>query len=160
MQWNDLHFHLAAMPSVPRSLRDPKTTNRANVNGTLNVLCAAKKPVLQRLCTLPLLRYMETYRRFRLKKACFRLRCHRTLLQSLPVNITVPVLLPLMAYQLFVCVILTYRPRQNPKLKNPAVIPGFIESIKQGKPPVIWQRSSNTRLYVCKRRCKCQYPCR
>jgi len=35
-------FHQAAIPSVPRSVRDPVSTNEANVTGTLNVLVAAK----------------------------------------------------------------------------------------------------------------------
>ncbi len=35
-------FHQAAIPSVPRSVNDPITSNEANVTGTLNVLVAAK----------------------------------------------------------------------------------------------------------------------
>ena len=38
----DLVIHLAALPSVPRSVQDPLTTNEANVTGTLNVLLAAR----------------------------------------------------------------------------------------------------------------------
>jgi nucleoside-diphosphate-sugar epimerase len=35
-------FHLAALPSITRSLDDPLTTNAINVDGTLNVLLAAR----------------------------------------------------------------------------------------------------------------------
>ena len=35
-------IHLAALPSVPRSVKDPITTNEVNVGGTLNVLDAAR----------------------------------------------------------------------------------------------------------------------
>ncbi len=35
-------FHQAALPSVPRSVQDPLTSNAANVIGTLNVLLAAR----------------------------------------------------------------------------------------------------------------------
>ena len=35
-------FHQAAIPSVPRSVKDPLASNEANVTGTLNVLVAAK----------------------------------------------------------------------------------------------------------------------
>ena len=35
-------FHLAAVPSVPRSVQDPLTSNATNVVGTLNVLLAAR----------------------------------------------------------------------------------------------------------------------
>ena len=38
----DYVFHQAAIPSVPRSINDPIRTNHANVDGTLNVLVAAK----------------------------------------------------------------------------------------------------------------------
>src|SRR5205814_1066636 len=38
----DYILHQAALPSVPRSVKDPEGSNRANVNGTLNLLIAAK----------------------------------------------------------------------------------------------------------------------
>ena len=38
----DYVFHQAALPSVPRSIKNPVATNDANVNGTLNVLVAAR----------------------------------------------------------------------------------------------------------------------
>jgi len=36
-------LHQAALPSVPRSVADPLSSNRNNVDGTLNLLLAAKK---------------------------------------------------------------------------------------------------------------------
>ncbi|MCK5030482.1 MAG: NAD-dependent epimerase/dehydratase family protein, partial [Thermoplasmatales archaeon] len=38
----DYVFHEAAIPSVPRSIKDPISSNFVNVNGTLNVLVAAR----------------------------------------------------------------------------------------------------------------------
>ena len=38
----DYVFHQAAMPSVPRSIRNPKASHNANATGTLNVLLAAR----------------------------------------------------------------------------------------------------------------------
>jgi UDP-glucose 4-epimerase len=38
----DVVFHEAALPSVPRSIKDPITTHEVGVNGTLNVLQAAR----------------------------------------------------------------------------------------------------------------------
>ena len=35
-------FHLGALGSVPRSVQDPLTSNAVNVEGTLNVLLAAR----------------------------------------------------------------------------------------------------------------------
>ena len=38
----DVILHQAALPSVPRSINDPITSNEVNVVGTLNILEAAK----------------------------------------------------------------------------------------------------------------------
>jgi nucleoside-diphosphate-sugar epimerase len=42
-------FHLAALPSVPRSVADPLTTHAANVDGLLNVMLAARDAHIRRL---------------------------------------------------------------------------------------------------------------
>ena len=49
----DLVIHLAALPSVPRSVQDPLTTNEANVTGTLNVLLAARDNGARRVVLAP-----------------------------------------------------------------------------------------------------------
>src|SRR5215213_9136332 len=45
----DYVLHQAAIPSVPRSVKDPITSNRANVDATLNMLVAARDAGLKRL---------------------------------------------------------------------------------------------------------------
>ena len=45
----DCVIHLAALPSVPRSVQDPLTTNAVNVTGTLNVVLAARDAGTQRV---------------------------------------------------------------------------------------------------------------
>ena len=45
----EIVFHEAAMPSVPRSVQDPLTSNAANVIGTLNVLLAARDSGVRRV---------------------------------------------------------------------------------------------------------------
>ncbi|MDX6691737.1 MAG: UDP-glucose 4-epimerase [Solirubrobacteraceae bacterium] len=42
-------FHQAALPSVPRSIQDPLTSNATNVIGTLNVLLAARDEGVRRV---------------------------------------------------------------------------------------------------------------
>jgi UDP-glucose 4-epimerase len=42
-------FHQAALPSVPRSVQDPLTSNATNVIGTLNILLAARDAGVQRV---------------------------------------------------------------------------------------------------------------
>ncbi|MDI9584109.1 MAG: SDR family oxidoreductase [Acidobacteriota bacterium] len=45
----DYVLHQAALPSVPRSVKDPVSTTEANVNGTLNVLIAARDAGVKRV---------------------------------------------------------------------------------------------------------------
>jgi nucleoside-diphosphate-sugar epimerase len=45
----DVVFHLAALPSVPRSVQDPLTSTASNVTGTLNVLLAARDENVRRV---------------------------------------------------------------------------------------------------------------
>ncbi len=45
----DYVFHEAAIPSVPKSVADPATSNRANVDGTLNLLIAARDAKVKRV---------------------------------------------------------------------------------------------------------------
>lgn len=45
----DYVLHLAAMASVPRSVKDPLATHESNVNGTLNVLIAARDAGVKRI---------------------------------------------------------------------------------------------------------------
>ena len=42
-------YHLAALGSVPRSMKDPGTTHDVNVNGTFNVLMAAREAKVRRI---------------------------------------------------------------------------------------------------------------
>jgi nucleoside-diphosphate-sugar epimerase len=42
-------FHLAALPSVPRSIQDPLTSNASNVTGLLNVMLAARDAGVRRV---------------------------------------------------------------------------------------------------------------
>src|SRR5205807_934543 len=45
----DFVFHQAALPSVPRSVQDPLTSNATNVIGTLNVLLASRDSDVSRV---------------------------------------------------------------------------------------------------------------
>lgn len=42
-------FHQGALPSVPRSIQDPLTTNAVNITGTLNVLLASRDSKVARV---------------------------------------------------------------------------------------------------------------
>ena len=45
----DYVLHQGALPSVPRSVKDPITTNEVNVGGTLNILDAAREAGVKRV---------------------------------------------------------------------------------------------------------------
>jgi UDP-glucose 4-epimerase len=45
----DCVFHQAAIPSVPKSVLDPLSSNRANVDGTVNILVAARDAKVRRV---------------------------------------------------------------------------------------------------------------
>jgi UDP-glucose 4-epimerase len=45
----DYVFHQAAIPSVPKSVLDPLGSNRANIDGTVNVLVAARDAKVKRV---------------------------------------------------------------------------------------------------------------
>ena len=49
VQGVDYVLHQAALPSVPRSVEDPIGSNRANVDGTVNILVAARDAGVKRL---------------------------------------------------------------------------------------------------------------
>lgn len=49
VQGIDIILHEAALPSVPRSINDPITSNEVNVGGTLNILDAAKDAGVKRV---------------------------------------------------------------------------------------------------------------
>jgi UDP-glucose 4-epimerase len=45
----EIVFHQGALPSVPRSVQDPLTTNAVNVEGTVNLLLAARDEQVRRV---------------------------------------------------------------------------------------------------------------
>src|SRR5262249_55965310 len=45
----DFVFHEAAIPSVPKSVAEPKLTNQVNIEGTLNLLLAARDAGVRRI---------------------------------------------------------------------------------------------------------------
>jgi UDP-glucose 4-epimerase len=45
----DCIFHQAALPSVPRSVKDPRASHEANINGTFNLLEAARAAGVRRV---------------------------------------------------------------------------------------------------------------
>jgi len=142
-------FHQAAIPSVPRSVKDPIASNEANITGTLNVLVAAKDcgvssvvaassssvygdtPVLPKhegMVPNPLSPYAVTK---------FAGECYGKVFSDLYGIRTV-----------FLRYFNVYGPRQDPKSEYAAVIPRFITRLLAGRPPIIYGDGEQTRDFT------------
>jgi UDP-glucose 4-epimerase len=145
----DFVFHQAALPSVPRSVKDPKASNEVNITGTLNVLLAARDNKVRKVVyassssvygdtpALPKSEDMSPNPQspYALTKLVGEYYCrifHQ--LYNLPA----------------VCLryFNVYGPRQDPNSQYAAVIPRFIARLARGKPPVIYGDGEQTRDFT------------
>lgn len=142
-------LHHAALPSVPRSIRDPITTNDVNVVGTLNVLNASRDAKITRLIYAS---SSSIYgRNAELPK--------RETMMPLPIS---PYAVSKLAgenycrafWELygFETVMLRYfnvfGPRQDPTSQYSAVIPIFIATILKGEPLPVSGDGTQTRDFT------------
>lgn len=139
LQGAEVVLHQGALPSVQRSIEDPLTTNATNVDGTLNVLLAAREagvrrvvvassssvygdtPALPKVETMP----MDPRSPYAVSKAATE---HYALAWAASFE------LPAIALRYFN----VYGPRQNPSSDYAAVIPRFVTRMLRGQPPVIF----------------------
>lgn len=145
----DYIFHLAAIPSVPRSVKDPFRSNEANVTGTLNVLIAAKNagikkvifsssssvygdtPILPKREDMPI-NPMSPYA---ITKATGEMYCR--VFEEL-------YRLPTVCLRYFN----VFGPRQDPNSQYTAVIPKFIIAILNDESPVIYGDGEQSRDFT------------
>lgn len=145
----DYVLHQAALPSVPRSVRDPLRSNEANVTGTLRVLIAARDaevkkvvcassssvygdtPVLPKVETMPL----NPKSPYATTKATGELYCQ---------NFTDIYGLSTVSLRYFN----VFGPRQDPNSQYAAVIPKFITAIMNGESPVIFGDGEQSRDFT------------
>lgn len=145
----DYVLHQAALPSVPRSVRDPLRSNEANVTGTLRVLIAARDakvkkvvcassssvygdtPVLPKVETMPL----NPKSPYATTKATGELYCQ---------NFTDIYGLSTVSLRYFN----VFGPRQDPNSQYAAVIPKFITAIMNGESPIIFGDGEQSRDFT------------
>ena len=145
----DYVLHQAAIPSVPRSVQDPITSNRANVDASLNVLVAARDAGVKRLVyagsssaygnspTLPKVETMGTapLSPYALQKLVAEQYCQ-------------------MFTQLYGLETVTIRyfnvfgPRQDPSSPYSGVISLFISALCEGRQPTIYGDGEHTRDFT------------
>jgi len=143
---HDYVLHQAALPSVPRSISDPKSSNEANITGTLNVLIAAKDSGIKKVvCASSSSVYGDTPT---LPKS-----------ENMSVNPLSPYAITKMTAE-FYCNVFqeiyglqtvslryfnVFGPKQDPNSQYAAVIPNLISAIKNNKPPVIYGDGEQSR---------------
>ncbi len=142
----DYVFHQAAIPSVPRSVKDPESSNNVNINGTLNVLIAARDNKVKKVVyassssvygdtpTLPKTEDMvpNPLSPYAVTKLTGEYYCR--VFNDIYGLKTVC----LRYFNVF-------GPRQDPNSAYAAVIPLFMSLVLQGKPPVIFGDGEQTR---------------
>ncbi len=142
-------LHQAAIPSVPRSVEDPITSNRANIDASLNVLVAARDAGVRRVVyagsssaygnapTLPKVETMPTapLSPYALQKLVAEQYCQ-------------------MFTQLYGLETVTIRyfnvfgPRQDPSSPYSGVISLFISALCDGRRPTIYGDGEHTRDFT------------
>jgi len=132
-------LHQAALPSVQRSVEDPVTSNVVNVEGTLNVLLAARDAGVRRVV-------------YASSSSVYGDSPQLPKIESMPTNPLSPYAVSKLAGEAY-CRAFTrvygvetvslryfnvFGPRQDPNSLYAAVLPRFIEALLGKKPPVIY----------------------
>jgi nucleoside-diphosphate-sugar epimerase len=145
----DFILHQAALPSIPRSIKDPITTNEVNVVGTLNILNAAieckpnrviyasSSSVYGDLATFPLTEEMlpRPLSPYAASKSAAEKYCQVfTRLYGLKTIV-------LRYFNVF-------GPRQDPVSYYSAAIPKFIRLMKRGQSPTIYGDGEQSRDFT------------
>ena len=142
-------FHQAALPSVPRSIKDPKKSHDINITGTLNVLIAARDSAVKKVVyassssvygdtpTLPKVEDMSPnpLSPYAVTKLTGEYYCK-------VFNDIYDLKTVCLRY------FNVYGPRQDPNSPYAAVIPLFLNSILAGKSPVIYGDGEQSRDFT------------
>lgn len=145
----DLVSHQAALGSVPRSVKDPLTTNEVNIGGTLNIFTAAKENRIKRMVYAG---SSSTYGNHPgLPKTEDKIG---EPLSPYAVTKYVSELYAKVFNDLYAIEMIGLRyfnvfgPKQNPEGPYAAVIPLFIKAILENKPPTINGDGSHSRDFT------------
>ena len=145
----EIVFHEAAVPSVPKSVADPVTSHQANVDGTFNLLMAARDAKCRRVvyaasssaygdapdlpkrettCPQPLSPYA-------VNKLVGEYYCR---------SFTYCYGLETLSLRYFN----VFGPRQDPKSEYAAAIPAFVAAVLHDRPPTIYGDGEQTRDFT------------
>jgi nucleoside-diphosphate-sugar epimerase len=145
----DYVLHQAAIPSVPRSVQDPITSNRANIDASLNVLVAARDAKVKRLVyagsssaygDTPTLPKVETMPTAPLSPYA---------LQKLVVEQYARMFTDLYGLEtVTIRYFNVFGPRQDPSSPYSGVISLFISALCEGRQPTIFGDGEHTRDFT------------
>lgn len=145
----DVVFHEAALPSVPRSIKDPITTHEVGVNGTLNVLQAARDCRVRRVVFASSSSVYGNTQELPKHEAMTPTPLSPYAVSKLAGEHYCQVFFRLYGLE---TVALRYfnifGPRQDPNSLYSAVIPKFIEAIRRGESPVIFGDGEQSRDFT------------
>lgn len=142
----DVVFHLAAIASVPRSVEKPRDSHHANVNGTFNILLAAKNAGVQRVVysasssaygDTPTLPKHESMRPLPISPYAVS-KLAGELYASSFAQVYGLATLSLRYFNVF-------GPRQDPKSQYAAVIPAFVTRMLRGERPIVFGDGEQSR---------------
>ncbi len=142
-------FHLAAIPSVITSIENPELSHAVNINGTFNVLMAAKKHGIKRVIySGSASAYGENPEEFKLESLCPDLKSPYGLQKWVGEKYCQYFMnfygLETISFRYFN----VFGPRQNPKSLYAAVLPIFFNNILNGLPIEIHGDGQQTRDFV------------
>ncbi len=145
----DYVFHQAAIPSVPRSVKNPLRTNNANINGTLNVLIAARDNHIRKLVYASSSSVYGDTPTLPKKESITPSPLSPYAITKLTGEYYCEVFsdiykLPTVSLRYFN----VYGPRQNPLSEYAAVIPRFIKKVLDDEPPIIYGDGEQTRDFT------------
>jgi UDP-glucose 4-epimerase len=149
MRGCDAVVHIAAVPSVPRSIADPVTTHEANSTGTLNVLLAARDADVRRVVfsssssiygSGPELPKRESLKPIPISPYAVSKLAGENYCRSF-FDVFGLETVALRYFNVF-------GPRQDPRSQYSAVIPKFIWSYRNGEPPVIFGDGEQSRDFT------------
>ncbi len=142
-------FHLAAIPSVARSITDPLATQASNINGTLSVLTAARDAGVKRVIAASSSSIYGDDPNLPKKEERLG-RC----LSPYALSKYVTEEYCRLFYNLYgletVCLryFNVFGPHQDPKSEYAAVIPRFTTRLLAGKPPIVYGDGEQTRDFT------------
>jgi len=145
----EIIFHEGAVPSVPKSVEDPTTTHQANIDGTFNILMAARDAKCRRLIFAasssaygdqPELPSRETMRPAPLSPYAV----HKLVGEYYLSVFNKCYGLETLALRYFN----VFGSRQDPKSQYAAAIPAFVTSILRGESPTIYGDGEQTRDFT------------